>query len=77
MSARKKQNVPRNRTNTFHNSVGTLCDLLWRFTSRAAVAEKLPVWIFQEDLVGPAAFIFPIIPLNQVAIDFSHISEAC
>jgi hypothetical protein len=52
VSAGKEQYISRNRADTLNNTVCPLADLCWRFASRGAVPEQLPVWTFCKDLGG-------------------------
>ena len=49
--------------------------LLGSFSARAAVAEKHPSGRSCVDLFGRKPFVFAVIPLHQIAIDFSALAE--
>src|SRR5882724_9396897 len=51
MSAGKEQYVSRDRTDTLDYTVRPLGYLCWRFASRGAVPEQLPLWTFGKNLV--------------------------
>src|SRR2546425_10570040 len=72
----KKQNVSRHRPYTVHHAVRPRGDLLRGFAARTAVAEQLPVRTFRTDLDGTPAFIFAIVPFDEITIDSSRRSEA-
>ena len=54
------------------HAVGPGGNMLRRFSSRATIAEELPVRTFCADLSPGSALLFPIVPLDQVTIDFGN-----
>lgn len=50
VSAGKEQYISRDRPATLSYTVRPLADLCWRFASRGAVGEQLPVWMSCKDL---------------------------
>ena len=48
----------------------------WRFAARTAAPEQLPVWTLGTDLCRGSTLIFPVVPLNEVAIDFGRALES-
>jgi hypothetical protein len=76
MSARKQQHIAMDSAQAAHNAIRPGGYLLRRFTSRATVAEKLPFWTLCADLGPAAAFVFAIVPLDQVTIDFGNGAES-
>ncbi len=59
-------------TQAAYHTVGSLGDLGRHFTSRAAVAEKLPIRALRTDLDSTKAFISAVIPFQKIAVDFGH-----
>src|SRR6266567_2460281 len=49
VSAGKQQYVSSDTADTLDHAVRPRADLFWRFASRSAVAEQLPVWTFSKD----------------------------
>ena len=76
MTTREKQYVPFDRQYTAQNTVSPRTHLGWRFASRAAITEQLPVWPFSMDLGRASALIFPVVPLYQVWVDFHNRAKA-
>src|ERR1043166_2971861 len=70
MAAGKKQDISRYRLYTLHDAISARGDLLWRFAARTTIAEQLPVRTFRADLGRASAFIFAVVPFNEVAVDF-------
>jgi hypothetical protein len=77
MSTGEQQNIPWFGSHFFNDSIGSIRDLLWRFTTRAAVTEDLPSRAFCPDLDGSATFVLAIVPFDEIAINLSDGSEAC
>src|SRR5260370_30555779 len=75
VSAGKEQYISRNREHTLNYTVCPLADLRWRFASRRAVAEQLPVWTFCKNLGRTQPLILTVVPLHHVRIGFGHISK--
>src|SRR5260370_5226885 len=75
VSAGKEQYISRNREHTLNYTVCPLADLRWRFASRRAVAEQLPVWTFCKNLGRTQPLILTVVPFHQVRIGFGHISK--
>jgi hypothetical protein len=69
MPTRKEENIALNRAQPTHYAVGPGPDLIRRFSSRAAVAEQLPVGAILENLDGTATLILAVVPFQQIAID--------
>src|ERR1700757_2623898 len=57
VSAGKEQYVSRNCADTLDHTVRTLAYLCWRFASRTAVSEQLPVWAVRKYLGRAPPFI--------------------
>jgi hypothetical protein len=76
MSAGKNQHIPGDCAQAVHNPIGSLGNLLWRFSSRRAVAEELPFRTLCMDLHASSAFIVAVVPFEQIWIDFSDSTEA-
>src|SRR6185295_4131968 len=62
MSTGEQQNIPWFRSHFFNDSIGSIRDLLWRLTARAAVTEDLPSRAFCPDLDGSATFVLAVVP---------------
>src|SRR5436309_13314311 len=56
--------------------IGASRDLIWRFTSRAAVTEELPIRAIRADFSRTQAFVGAIVPFAQIRIDFSDRPES-
>src|SRR5687767_14077899 len=54
---RKNQDIPGNSTQSTHDTVSTLTDLLGRFSSRAAVEKQFPVRTLRANISRTAPFI--------------------
>src|SRR5262245_46328942 len=76
MSTGKKQNVLRRRAQSTRHAVGSRGDLLRRFASRATVKEQAPIRPFSANFGRGAAFVFAVVPLDEVGIYFRHRPEA-
>ena len=76
MTARKKQHVVLHRAHAAHHAVRARRHLRRRFAAGAAVPEQQPARTLRQDLRGAAPFIFPVVPLHQVGVDFRTIAEA-
>jgi len=72
MSAGKEQNIARHDPCAAYYAIGSGCDLLWRFATRAAVAEQLPVRTFSKNVWCKATFVLTVVPLDEVTVDFSY-----
>jgi hypothetical protein len=75
MSAGKEQYISRNRADTLNYTVCPLANLCWRFASRSAVPEQLPVWTLSKDLGRTQSLILTVVPLHQVRIGFGRSSK--
>jgi hypothetical protein len=69
MPTRKKENIALNRAQPTHHAVGPGPDLIRRFSSRAAVAEQLPIGAILENLDRTATLILAVVPFQQIVID--------
>src|SRR5262249_46179635 len=76
MTTGEKQNVSRHGAHAVHHAVCAGSNLLRGFAARTAVAEQLPSRTFGADLRRTAAFVFAVVPLDEVVVDFNHRSEA-
>src|SRR6516162_9584841 len=72
MPARENQYLALDRAHPAHEAVGACADLIWRLSSRATVAEQLPVRALCVDLSRAAALILAVVPFDQVGLDFGH-----
>jgi hypothetical protein len=72
----KKQNIALHGAHAFHHAISPGCDLQGRFSTGAAVAEKLPPRVFRQYVNRQTAFVLAVVPLDQVAIDLSCRSKA-
>jgi hypothetical protein len=70
MSAGKEQDISTKRPDTLNYTVCPLADLRWRFASRRAVAEQLPVWTFCKNLGRTQPLILTVVPFHQLRIGF-------
>jgi hypothetical protein len=68
VTARKQEHIAADRAETAHHFVGARADLRRRFAARATFAEQLPIRTVGMDLDGGAAFILPVVPLDEIAI---------
>jgi hypothetical protein len=75
VSTGKQQHISRNRADTLNYTVCPLADLCWRFSSRGAVAEQLPVWTFRKNLGRTQPLILTVVPFHQVGIGFGRRSK--
>src|SRR5262245_43128850 len=75
MAAGKNQNVSVHSAQAAHHPVGPRANLIRRLSSRATVAKYLPTGTLGKDLGRATAFIFTVVPFEQVTIDFRHGSE--
>src|SRR5260370_24454707 len=75
VSAGKEQYISRNREHTLNYTVCPLADLCWRFASRGAVAEQLPVWTFCKNLGRTQPLILTVVPFHKVRIGFGRSSK--
>src|SRR5262244_4095655 len=75
MAAGKNQNVSVHSAQAAHHPVGPRANLIRRLSSRATVAKYLPTGTLGKDLSRATAFIFTVVPFEQVTIDFRHGSE--
>src|SRR5208337_2595213 len=76
MAAREKQYIPLDQSEAAQHTVSPRAHLVRRFTSRAAIAEQLPVGPLSADLGRAPALIFPVVPFHQVAVDFDCGAQA-
>jgi hypothetical protein len=76
VSAREKQHVSFNGSHAPQHVLSPRDYLGWRFASRAPVAEQLPVRALCTDLCRASAFVFAVIPLDEIVIDFGHGPES-
>ncbi len=72
MPARESKYIPRNGTQSANDAVRTGADLQRCLASGAAVAEQVPVRSLRADFCTTAAFIFAIVPLDEVSVDLGH-----
>ena len=72
VSAGKEQYVSRNCADTLDHTVRPLAYLCWRFASRTAVSEQLPVWAVRKYLGRAPPFILTVVPFHQVRISFGY-----
>jgi hypothetical protein len=72
MTAGKKQNVTLDRSHAFHHAICARANLTGGFASGTAVTEKLPAGPIRKNVGRAPALILPVIPFEQVPIDFSH-----
>jgi hypothetical protein len=56
--------------------IDSRADLRRAFAAGAAVAEEHPVWCLRMDLFRGQSFVLPIVPFDEVGIDFSLGAEA-
>jgi len=75
VSAGEEQHISTKRPDTLNYTVCPLADLCWRFASRGAVAEQLPVWTFRKDLSRTQPLILTVVPFHQVRIGFGRSSK--
>ena len=52
-------------------------DLLRALPAGATVSEQQPPWRFFMDLFRRQPFVFAVIPLHQITIDFGALAETC
>jgi hypothetical protein len=76
MSTGKKEHVASNCSGTAHDAVRPFAYLCWRFSSRTAVSEQLPVWAFLKNLGQEQSLVIPVVPFHKVKIGFRHGAEA-
>jgi hypothetical protein len=76
MCARENQHVALDDAHMLHHPIGTRANLAWRFPSRAAIAKQLPIRALVVDVSRKTTLVLPIVPSEQVPVDFSHSSEA-
>ena len=76
VSARKNQNIPLRRAHALNHTVSSCANLAGRFTSRATIAEDLPVGALGVDLRGPETLVFAIIPFHKIVVDLRLAAEA-
>src|SRR5258708_3536696 len=73
--AGKEQYISRNPPDALNYTVCPLADLCWRFASRGAIPEQLPVWTSCKDLGRTQPLILTVVPFHQVRIGFSRSSK--
>src|SRR5262245_62284010 len=76
MPAGKQQHFTLHGAHTAHHAVCPEGHLLRRFTSGATIAEELPFRTLCTDLDSAQPLVLPIVPLNQVRIDFGGRAES-
>src|SRR2546425_6261126 len=59
-----------------YDPVGARADLVWRLSSRAAVAKQPPVRALGVDVGAGATFIRAVVPLDEIALDLRRGAEA-
>jgi hypothetical protein len=77
MAAGKQQDIIIEAAYFRDDAVGSGADLLGGFAFGAAIAKQVPIGPLGADFRGAAAFIFSVIPLDQVRINDREIAEAC
>jgi len=76
VTAREKQDVAFNGAHAAQYTICPCAYLGWRFATRAAIPEQLPVRPPGADLCRTETLIFAVVPLDQVAVDFGHGPES-
>src|SRR5215472_8654122 len=76
MPARKQHHVSFHVSYSLPHVVSTRCGLRWRFAARSTVAKQFPVRTLRTNFNGPEPFVLAIVPLDQVAFDFSIRTES-
>jgi hypothetical protein len=75
MAVRKKGDMTVHRARPCNYPVHAGANLLRSFPSRAAIAEKHPSGRPAMDLLRGKPFVFTIVPLDQIVIDLSAVTE--
>jgi hypothetical protein len=76
MTVREERDVPLGSAASRDDTINPSAHLLGSFSARAAIAEKHPSGRPRVDLFGREPFVFAVIPLHQIAIDFSALAES-
>lgn len=76
MAAGKKQNPGLRGSHPGQHAVTARADLLGGLAAGAAVAEELPIGTHGVNLIRSEAFVFTVIPFEQVRIDIGDGAEA-
>src|SRR5258708_17091137 len=76
MSAREQQHVPFENSHAAQHTISPRAYLGWRFASRAAISEQLPVRALCTDLRRAETLIFAVVPLDEIGVDFCHRPES-
>src|SRR5262245_36681878 len=58
------------------NPIGPRADLFWRLSAWAAIVKNHPVRSFRMNLLWRKPFVFPIVPLHQIALDMRTFAES-
>ncbi len=70
MPAGEQQHRSVNGSGPFDDAVGARPDLIERLSVWESIAEHLPARTFGANVRGAKTFILPVIPLDQIAVDF-------
>src|SRR5438093_5541398 len=76
MPARKNQHIALDCAHPTRNMIGPRANMIRQFSTGTAIQEQLPVGTFLMDLDRSETFVIPVVPLDQIAIDFGCGSEA-
>jgi hypothetical protein len=77
MPTRKNQHIALDCAHPTHNTIGPRPNMIRQFPTGTAIAEQLPVGTLLMDLDRSMTFVIPVVPFDQIAIDFGCGSEAC
>jgi hypothetical protein len=76
MPTRKNQHIALDRAHPTHNVIGPRANMIRQFSTGTAIAEQLPVGTLLVDLDRSATFVIPVVPFDQIGVQFSYGSEA-